>query len=377
MRSSIRFRFGSIGVALGLAGGIALFLFYQVHPPSAPWESRNGILPAPLSSDIRAKGPETVSAAAESFPALTGSETDEELLALARTVLARAPERAIAWARSQSDGVRERLLSAVIRAWGEKDLAAAVDWAWVQDDNERRSDVEAALAGAAAQPQLALAIVRSLMAEDPDEGAVWGAVLVGALSNAGQFQTALDFLNSGPPDSRADWAAATFRRWGESRPEDAVKALESITDAGLRQTAFQAVVDGWSAGNPSALAAYALSLPQGENRDHALGQAIDNWSLQDPAGLGDWLNTLTPGMEYDQGAALMIAKTDGANRTTDVALAWVDSISDPALKFDSLARVLKEWAQTDLTAAAEYAKNAAGLDANQRTALLGELGTGR
>jgi len=74
---------------------------------------------------------------------------------------------------------------------------------------------------------------------------------------------------------------------------------------------------------------------------------------------------------------LMIAKTDGANRSTDVALAWVDSISDPALKFDSLARVLEEWAQTDVTAAAEYAKNAAWLDGNQRTVLLAKLGAGR
>jgi hypothetical protein len=377
MLQSVRIRFGKIGLTIGLAGGIALFLFHRTWLPSASRESKTGTIPVSSAMGIRINPPERASVADESVPALNGSETDEELLTLARTLVARSPERAIAWARLQSDGLRERLRYAVIRAWGEKDPAAAVDWAWVQDDSERHSDMEAALAGAVAQPPVALAIVRSLMADDPDEGTAWGAALVGALSKAGQFQTALGFLNSGPPDSRADWAAATFRRWGESRPEDAIQALDSITDETLRQTAFQAVVDGWSAGNPSTLAAYALSLPPGETRDHALGQAIDNWSLQDPAGMGDWLNTLTPGTEYDAGAALMIAKTDGANRSTDVALAWVDSISNPDLKFNSLAHVLGEWAQTDLPAATEYAKNAAWLDGNQRAALLGELGTGR
>ena len=78
--------------------------------------------------------------------------SDEELLALARGLVVRSPERAIAWARSQNDGLRDRLRFAVVRAWGEKDPGSAVDWALMQDDSERQSDMEAALAGAAGQP---------------------------------------------------------------------------------------------------------------------------------------------------------------------------------------------------------------------------------
>lgn len=291
-------------------------------------------------------------------------------------MVGRSPERGIAWARSQSDEeLRERLLSAVVRAWGELNPAAAVDWALVQGDSERQADLEAALAGAVKQPQLALAIVRDRLQSDPDDAAACGTALVGALNNAGQFQTALEFANDGPPDFRADWMTAAFHRWGASQPQDAMGALDAIADQELRGTAFRAMADGWSASDPSALATYAMSLPQGQNRDYALGQAMDNWSLQDPASLGAWLNTLPPGAEGDIGAALMISKTDGANRSTEVALGWVESISDPGLKFDSLAHVLDEWAQTDSAAATEYVRNAAWLENNQRSTLLEKMGT--
>ena len=373
MLRSVKFRLGKIGLTLGLAGGMALFLFHRAHSPSALPAAATETNPVSTPMGIRANPPETASTAVEFFPVLNGSESDEELLALARPLVARSPERALEWARSQSDGLRERLRSAVVRAWGEKDPAGAVDWALVQDDDERRVDMEAALAGAVRQPQLALAIVRRLLADDPEDSAGCGPALVVALSNAGQFQTALKFLNVGPPDSHADWATATFHRWGESRPEDAVRALQNIADENLRAIAFQAVADGWSAGNPAGLAAYALTLPRGENRDYALGRAMDNWSMQDPAGLATWVNTLPPGKEADAGAALMIAKTDGANRTPELAMQWVENIDDPALKLDSLAHVLTQWNRTDPAATRQYVATATWLSDPQREEILKTL----
>ena len=369
MLRSVRFYFGRIGLTLGLAGGIALFLFHRPHRSPARPEPETGT--AAVSSSMAT--PAATAAADESFPSLNDSMSDEELLALVRCLVTRSPERAIAWARSQSDGLRERLRFAVVRAWGENDPAGAVDWALIQDDDERRVDMEAVLAGAVRQPQLTLAIVRRLLADDPEDSAGCGPALVVALSNAGQFQTALEFLNDGPPDSRADWTAATFHRWGESRPEDAVRALENITDDNLRATAFHAVVEGWSAGNPAGLAAHAMAMPQGENRSYALGQAMDSWSLQDPAGLAVWVNTLPPGEEADVGAALMIAKTDGANRTPELAMQWVENIDDPTLKLDSLAHVLKQWNQTDPAATQQYVATATWLSDPQREEILRTL----
>ena len=115
---------------------------------------------------------------------------------------------------------------------------------------------------------------------------------------------------------------------------------------------------------------FADSLPEGENHTYALDKAIDNWSLQDPAGMAAWLNTLPPGDEFDFGVAMMIIRTDGANRDPDLAMQWVENIKDSAIQQASLRRVLSEWRQSDPNAAQQYAVNATWLDEGQRQAVL-------
>jgi hypothetical protein len=375
MLPSVKFKVGVLALTTGLAGGIAWGVFHRSNPVVVPSEiSKKGILVSLAENKTAQTG--TVLAADDSFPKPSSSATDEELLGLARTAVARSAQHAIEWARSQSDSeLRRRLLSAVLRAWGESDPDAAVDWVLTQDMDERRADMEAALAGAVKQPQLALAIVRQLLVYDPQDAAACGPAFIVALSNAGQFQTALEFLNSAPADSRTDWTAATFQRWGQNQPQDAVKALDSITDEALHSAAFRAVVDGWSAGDPAALAAYANSLPAGESRDYAVNQAFDNWSMQDPAGMAAWLSAQPPGTEFDKGVALMISKTDSANVSPEDAMGWVEGISDPTLKLNSFMRVLGEWNQNNPAAAQQYAANASWLDGQRRQEILKNLQT--
>ena len=363
---------GTIGLAICLAGGVAWGVYHWRSGPGAPAANTAKTVPVAPIAAARPAPANTSPVVGDSFPNPNGSTTDEELLALVRKAVARSPERAIEWARAQGDAVlRRRLLFAVLRAWGESDPVAAVDWVVLQDAGERQLDMEAALAGAARQPQLALAIVRQLLANDPQDSLACGPALIVALDNAGEFQTALEFLQGAPADARADMATATFRRWGESRPQDALKALDAITDPALRDTAFRAMADGWSAGDPTALAAYAVTLPAGADREYAAKQAFDNWSLQDPAAMAAWLNTLPPGTgEYDEGVAQMISRSDSANRGTDTALKWVESMNDSALKQDSFVRVLAEWMQTDPAAARQYTLSASWLDEPLRQELL-------
>jgi hypothetical protein len=373
MLPSIKFKVGVLALTTGLAGGIALGVFHRANSVVVPREiSKKADLVSLAENKTTQAG--TALAADDSFPKLSSSATDEELLVLARTAVARSARRAIEWARSQSDSeFHRRLLSAVIRAWGENDPDAAVDWVLTQDMDERRADMEAALAGAVKQPQLALAIVRQLLVYDPQDTAGCGPAFVVALNNAGQFQTALEFLNGAPDDSRAEWMTSTFRHWGQNQPQDAVRALDSVTDENLHSTAFRAIVEGWSAGDPAALAAYANSLPAGENRDYAVNHAFDNWSLQDPAGMAAWLSAQPPGTEFDKGVALMISKTDGANVSPEDAMGWVEGINDPTLKLNSFMRVLGEWNQNNPAAAQQYAASASWLDGQQRQEILKRL----
>ena len=225
----------------------------------------------------------------------------------------------------------------------------------------------------ASSPELALAIALKLLNDDSDDENGRVAALIVALADARQFQTALELANEAPLDLRADLLNIAFTRWAQKNPEDAVKALDSIQDDDLRAQAFQSLANGWAANNPSALADFAASLPDGQDRAYALNKALDNWSLQDPAALAAWLDTVPPGLEFDQGVALLLAKSDEANRDSTAAITWVESIGNPDLRFDSLAHVVDQWAQTDPAAAQKYVAGAAWLNERQRTEILKNL----
>jgi hypothetical protein len=213
--------------------------------------------------------------------------------------------------------------------------------------------------------------LRKLLANDPTDQSGRAAELLNQQCREGKFQTALNLVDAVPRDMRPDWLAIVFNRWAQAQPTNAIQALDMISDPAERGGAFKAAVTGWNSSNPAGLANYAINLAESDERDYALTAALQNWSLQDPTALASWLNTLPHGSEFDAGAALMIAKTDGANRSPELAMKWVENIGNPQLKQTSFARVLSEWLQSDSAAARQYVANANWLDDSTRTKILG------
>jgi hypothetical protein len=312
----------------------------------------------------------------EVFPQPAATASDEELLAMARRFVARSPQQVLAWAQAQADAqLRERMMFAALRAWGETDPCSGVNWALAQDDSAREVDMRAVLRGAASQPETAMQLARQLLANDSDTGGAYAAMLAGAFCADGKFADALRFVNGTPSGVLTDSVNVIFNSWAQSHPQDALDAVKDIADPQSQAAAFHEAVTTWKANDPAGLATYAAALPAGENRNYALSQAMDNWSLQDPEGLANWLNTLPLGGEFDTGTAMMLTRTDGANRPPDVAMQWVENINDPALRQNSLLRVVGEWNQSDPAAARKYVTSADWLDDQQRQTILQSLTT--
>lgn len=359
-------------LALVLAGGVAVW-FRPVLPHPLPTAASTDGSGKHLS-DAEKGTARPANQTANDWSPVSSTDTDGDLLRRARIMVARSPLDALAWVQAQTDAaLRQRVLLAVMRAWGEQDPRAAVNWALTQDPAARESIMKAALTGAATQPELAMRIAGDLLAQDRDSGGVYATMLASAFSAAGNFPAALRFINQASADAMTDPVKAAFRAWAQSRPQAALAAVNSVTDPQLRRTAFQAAVAAWNDSNPGSLAAYANAMPHGSDRDYALEAAIDNWSLQDPAAMAAWLNTLPHGDEFDFGTAMMIVRTDGANLPPARAMQWVASINDPELRLDSLFCVLGEWRQSDAAAAQQYVTGASWLDEPQRQAALSYL----
>lgn len=222
---------------------------------------------------------------------------------------------------------------------------------------------------------IALAPGRQLLADDPSDAKGRAGDYLLSLCNSGQFQLALQFANEAPPDLKSGWLKAVFTRWGQVQPREAIVALASLDDISERATLFHGIADAWAANNPSALAKYAGSLPDGDDKTYALNQVVDNWSLQDPEAFSSWLNSSPTGVNLDAAIAQMISKTDEANRSSEVAMQWVDSINDSTLRYSALLQVLAQWNQSNPAAAQNYVGNISWLDGSQRQKILKDLQT--
>ena len=100
---------------------------------------------------------------------------------------------------------------------------------------------------------------------------------------------------------------------------------------------------------------------------------MDNWSLQDPEAFSGWLNTSPSGVNLDQAIAQLISKTDEANRSSEVAMQWVECINDPALRYNALLQILGQWNQSNPAAAQNYVGKISWLDDPQRQEILKSL----
>lgn len=186
---------------------------------------------------------------------------------------------------------------------------------------------------------------------------------------------ALQFANEAPSDLKSGWLKAVFTRWTQSCPQDAIDALASIPDESARASLFQTIANTWAGGNPATLADFAESLPDSDNKTYALNEVANNWPLQDPEAFAAWLNTSPSGINADQAIADMISKTDGANRTPQVAMGWVEGINDTTLRYKSLMLVLDQWNESDPGAAQTYLGNVHWIDDAQRQQILKSLQT--
>jgi len=364
------------GLALTSAGALALLSFRRDSSARFIRRVATESSPSPVASTNQIAGaPAEITLISERNAGETlAAASDDELVALARSRVAASLADALAWAQLQVDpATREKLLFAIVRVWAETDPIAALRWALAREPGGTARFMEAAVTGAARRPELAMEIGRMLLAADPEIGAAHGTMLVGALTGAGEFEAAFQFADAAPAELREEWLASAFRRWAAQKPGAAVKALDSIEDESLRQPLFRSLAEGWAERDPAALTAYTLAQAPSPNRDQVLAVAMLKWGEQDPAAMALWLNTLPRGLDFDVGTAVLVMRTDQANRSVDVALHWVESISTTELRHDSLVHVLAEWEQTDPVSARAYLERVSWLTSDERAVIRVEL----
>lgn len=236
--------------------------------------------------------------------------------------------------------IRQQALRGLFSTWLEKDRAGALKFAAEVRD-----------------PALADALYKGVAFN------AWGGRL-----NAQPEKVAAGFGDI-PPSLRAGLLEEFVKMNFSDEPSDyappfngpaMAKALEGLPPAESTISAVTTVAAGWGASDPLAALAWAAGQSDAGLREKAAGAAVESWAKEDAWGASQWLNDQPPGEQRDV-AAHHLARV---LRSDDPESAWVwaGSISDPAIRMEARAAVLRKWrdsSSADAQAAVE--KLSAGL----------------
>jgi len=235
------------------------------------------------------------------------NSTGETLAALAGWAQG-SPDKARAWLDAQEPGeVQTNLALGLIDGWSLADFDAASAFA----ASLPRSQVRDQFRG--------LLLQRALASGGVPEAQRWFTGIPGDDHNTLYKQRAFDELLSAmmqrDPAGAAEWITRMGRQnfmSGKGVPELAGRLAASSPNEALRLLETLGMGEGEAA----------------QNTSQGYASVIDTWSQKDPAAAGSWLQTHASHPAYDGMAAAharQLAATDGTS-----ALAWADSISDPA-----------------------------------------------
>lgn len=227
--------------------------------------------------------------------------------------------------------------------------------------------------GAARDPDGLCRLALDMSTQEPARTGDYGSYLVAALQRVGAFDRAAAYALESALSGRIELLNAAYGGWGDTAPLDALNSLDQILDPAMKQLAFSATVSRWAHGNAPAVAAYAETLPAGEQRTFALSTALRAWAGSDVIAAATWMSHRDASAEFDLGAAVAATLPDSA-QSPRFATTMAENITDTRLRTRVLATIVQQWATADPVAARAYAENSPSIRDDERSAILAAFG---
>lgn len=280
-----------------------------------------------------------------------------ELAAMLEKLAVTDPKRAMALAHAEDNlNFRKTLEQAALRGWARTAPMDAAGWAMTSSNaSEREASLATVFAGAIlSNPDEAIRVGNFLIKQNPGDAAGYGTTLIDALCNAGDFDAAAQMAGSGDGGTqRSIWMAEAYSKWALLQPEAAAQAASAIGDPAIRDDALHGIIGGWAEANPAALTEFLSELPPASDRGQMIGQGLESWVQADPVAAANWINSNASNLGSDLDAGMQAVAMLGQLQPT-TATAWAENISDPQLRSQALTDILRNWIQTDPTAARNY-----------------------
>ena len=263
------------------------------------------------------------------------------------------PEKAanVAWGLS-GEG-RWDSVGAVVGAWADTNLKAAVAWVdRLPEGNDKRNAVlSVAVELSRSEPETALDLVCRLpVSRERDDLIAYAAAQWATLDPSKASTWAVD-VAEGPLRERLLAMIATA--WGDQDPVAAASlALDTLPPGKPQSDAVVGIVQRWTQQNPESASAWVSAFPEGELRNVVVENFIKLWAQRDPRAAGDWLNTMAAGPGRDSGLRAFAEQIGPQSPRT--AAKWASAITDPQMRVAQLEMTSRIWMQSDPSAARDW-----------------------
>ncbi len=336
-------------------------------------------LPDPLLQEARRRAQADPEAAMQWLQEQgSGAERLRGMLEVVALWAAEDSESALLWLESNAQGLaRLESLNSGIELWAERNPKAAAEWV-------------DGMANDGSKTAAAKSLAKSWGTRAPDEAAAWVAGLPAGEIRAAAAMSLVESWAGQDPWVASAWALQLADSTGDERPlQESLRQYALENPAGAEAFARQmAQAADSSSGilayiraradiDPAETADWLASLPpedpihQSRNFDRYTQAAIAAWTENDSIAASAWLSEQASGSNRD---AAILGFAESIQRfEPEAATAWANTLSDPQLREQQVARSVLAWAERDPRSALEWVIDAE-LEPDLEEALAREIG---
>lgn len=248
---------------------------------------------------------------------------------------------------------RPDVFSGIMESWSGRNPEAALAWLSKAGASAPAPQQESALAavfrGLAGQGfEVALEKLAWVHGETGRAQALRG--LVQAILTPEDREAALRAVGDmDDPELRLQARRAVIEQWAEVNPRAAAAWVQDQPPTWERRRLTDSLAVAWMQAEPQAAADWwTLQQPGADTRL----KIINVWAHRDPSAAGRWLGAQPAGPESD--LARMTFARQIAEIDPPAAVAWAQTLADPALRASTLQHVLTLWRERDPQAAEAF-----------------------
>jgi hypothetical protein len=207
------------------------------------------------------------------------------------------------------------------------------------------------------EPMLALTFLDRLP-DTPENKSVFEQGTRSMLNGGTQMSLFEEFMDAASPKLRPLLLAAAFDcGWRESvsDPQRWLKRLDELPQE-RRMQATSMLASGWAASDPAAAMEWALSLPEGPQRESAFGPVVSAWASNDAYEVTQWIETQPAGSMRDTATRGLVSAL--SMNQPETAWNWALSIGDESVRFNALQLAYMGLRKKDPTVAAQMIESA-------------------